>query len=134
MNNETITCNGCKKTFNIEDTVNYGIFRLCRKCDKYYQQFNKPKNEPELHVMAPPISTSAAFYNVENSNIFIVDIEDKEHEIKDIVESISHETIHYVIHKLQGIRACYGYDYYSHNPAIYSCYPQIAYGVTDINE
>jgi len=113
-------CDSCGKIFNEDELENWGAYLLCKKCvrEKILNQYPEEAREPEKILTIRPLSELFKQPEVATKNIYnLAGYDPATGEIilfilteEDAERVISHEIVHYVIHKLAGLRALYLFD------------------------
>ena len=132
LQKESKICPFCGKLK--EDTKIFGDKRICKSCvDRMEKLFPKEKVKDTAEILLySPIKQeekhTRTYYSSKGNIIVLLD---PTATIRDTIKSISHEFLHYILHKTIGIAVCAQYD----NIA-YKYYKQedIAYGVVDLEE
>ena len=127
-NYKLFKCDFCKELR--EDTEPYGAYRICKGCKKtlekrYPKEFVEDSVNLEIY---PPDISHGGFYSITQNSIVITD---SKYSVRETIKTISHETIHYALHKTIGISECYKFD------GIAKKYPyneDIVFGVVDLEE
>jgi len=106
-------CSICKKFFTKDKLEKWGDYYFCESCIKLIKMFyGKPKDR--IDIVIPRISYSP-FRNTgwvpEGIKLYGF----KEEDFNYTLVCISHETLHYVINKIEGLRASYNFDSLAHN-------------------
>ena len=122
-------CNFCNKdNLEVED---FGAYYICKDCKialvkEYSLKIRKAKKRVDLTINKPNSnSSSKAYYEPLNSTIILTG----EGTERESIKSISHETLHYVLHKTLSIIESYKFDGIAYK---YYYLEDIAYGVINI--
>jgi hypothetical protein len=102
-------CQFCGDYTELED---WGAYKYCHECVKeqilsVYPE--KPKRKRLGFQTKPPREDRSGSYDP-----FFVDIEIYGDHSSELTEIIVHETLHYTIHKLEGLRITYLFDNIAH--------------------
>ena len=117
-----------------EDTKIFGDKRICKSCvvrmEKLFPK-ERVKDTAEILLYSPIKQEEKHTRTYYSSKGNIIVLLNPTATIRDTIKSISHEFLHYILHKTIGIAVCAQYD----NIA-YKYYEQedIAYGVVDLEE
>jgi len=127
-NYKLFKCDFCKELR--EDTEPYGAYRICKDCkENIERKYPKDLVEDSLELeIYPPDMRHGGFYCPSQNSIVITSFE---FSVRETIMTISHETIHYALHKTIGISECYKFDGIAKK---YLYDEDIVFGVVDLEE
>ena len=117
-----------------KDTKIFGDKRICKSCvarmEKLFPK-ERVKDTAEILLYSPIKQEEKHTRTYYSSKGNIIVLLNSSATVRDTIKAISHEFLHYILHKTMGIAVCAQYD----NIA-YKYYKQedIAYGVVDLEE
>jgi len=99
-------CSQCEKEF--EKLESWGYLKLCESCAKKYREHwpKRPKGKISNVEIDKPRIVGGAQYVPDSGNTRIRGSNDG----NQLFETLNHEVIHFVLHKLIDFRCCYQYD------------------------
>ena len=102
-------CDGCQ---NIRKTEKWGPYMICEECAKLLNKKykNKPKSDISDLKIESPIYGSSASYNPLTGETKLRDSRAFKRSQDIVFELVNHEFVHFLLHKMFGIRCCYQFD------------------------
>lgn len=100
------TCSHCNKEFDLLE--DWGNAQLCKKCANYHRDLipKKPKNNLNIIIKNPRFGRGASY----NPIMSLIELTRNTEDESTLIKYISHETMHYTLHRHIGIQCCYQYD------------------------
>lgn len=121
---EESKCSFCEEVKVVEP---FGAYKICKDCLRREKRtFTKPKGRINLEVFEP-IGDARSCYSIRTNTIKLDSR--KGENLRDIILTISHETIHFILAKELGLEECYKFDGIAYK---YTYLEDIAFGVIDL--
>jgi hypothetical protein len=106
----TRLCSHCKEEFTLDKLERYGYYYFCKECrNLVIKAYSKPKDR--LGIVEPKTEEGKGSYATYSSEgIRFINYLSIDEDLTNILKSISHEVLHWIIDKLEGIKASYDWD------------------------
>lgn len=99
-------CNNC---YTHEGTENYGASWLCKKCERIVNLIARKTKRLDFKIQTRKHSIDALMYYDLQGHIEL-NSGDFEGEGYTPEQAVSHESVHYAIHKVAGVKASFQFD------------------------
>ena len=106
-------CSYCKKSFIKDKLEKWGDYYFCESCIKLIKEYYGESRD-RIDILTPKVSYSSipnACWKPEGIELYGFRKEDFNYTLI----CISHETPHYVINKIEGLKASYNFDSLAHH-------------------